>query len=142
MNDRIRQFMAYQGLSASELADSIGVQRSNLTHVLNGRNKPSFQFIAKLMEQYPAINPKWLILGSGEMIQGGKEAANSGLFDELKTEPEVITPPEKSAAEPVREEVQPVYERLIPPDADPQKQVERIVVFYTDQTFKSYSPSK
>ena len=60
--------MEYKGLSPSELADTIGVQRSNVTHVLHGRNNPSFPFISKLIETYPEINAKWLIIGEGDML--------------------------------------------------------------------------
>lgn len=53
MNSRIKNFMDHKGLSSSELADTIGVQRSNVTHVLHGRNKPSFQFISKIVGNLP-----------------------------------------------------------------------------------------
>ena len=47
MEDRIKNFMEYKGISPSELADAIGVQRSNVTHVLKARNKPSFSVYRK-----------------------------------------------------------------------------------------------
>ncbi|MDO8928864.1 MAG: helix-turn-helix transcriptional regulator, partial [Bacteroidota bacterium] len=81
MEDRIKKFMEYKGISPSELADAIGVQRSNVTHVLKARNKPSFQFIEKLLQIYPEINAKWLLLGEGIMIEG--VAKSRTLFDPI-----------------------------------------------------------
>lgn len=145
MNDRIRQFMDYKHLTSSELADSIGIQRSNLTHVLNGRNKPSFPFISKLLETYPEINAKWLLLGQGEMLENS--AAVSPEANLFSTFQKNTIPPEKEQKQAISiKEEEPVrYPNkaipVIPNDID-TKEVERIVVFYTNQTFKSYTPSK
>ena len=81
MEERIKKFMDYKGLSPSELADSIGVQRSNVTHVLKNRNKPSFQFIEKMLQVYPELNAKWLLLGVGTMLENSSK--NKTLFDQL-----------------------------------------------------------
>ena len=140
MNDRIRQFMSYKGLTSSELADSIGIQRSNLTHVLNGRNKPSFPFISKLLETYPEIDAKWLLLGQGEMLEQSVTLQPSGLFTAPDKPKESPASTQKA---PLLKEEEPVhYEKTAAVIANNDKDVERIVVFYTDQTFKSYTPSK
>ncbi len=142
MNDRIRQFMSYKSLTSSELADNIGIQRSNLTHVLNGRNKPSFPFIAKLLETYPEINAKWLLLGQGNMIENDHVPESSDLFSE-PVKP-VEPPPVQAIHEPasMKEEEPAVYEKTANLLVNNEKEVERIVVFFSDQTFKSYTPSK
>ena len=144
MNDRIRQFMDYKHLTSSELADSIGIQRSNLTHVLNGRNKPSFPFISKLLETYPEINAKWLLLGQGEMLENS--AAVSPEANLFSTFQKKTIPSEKEQKQTISiKEEEPVrYPKAIPviPNDNDTEEVERIVVFYTNQTFKSYTPSK
>ncbi len=140
MNDRIRQFMSYKGLTSSELADSIGIQRSNLTHVLNGRNKPSFPFISKLLEAYPEINAKWVLLGQGEMLENLNTSTNSDLFSIPKQAVVAESVPKEVIT--AKEEEPGIYEKVVPPIISGEKQVDRIVVFYTDQTFKSYTPSK
>ena len=81
MEERIKKFMEYKGISPSEFADSIGVQRSNVTHVLKNRNKPSFQFIEKMLQIYPELNAKWLLLGKGNMIENSTKEKT--LFDQL-----------------------------------------------------------
>ncbi len=148
MNSRIKQFMDYKGITASELADNIGVQRSNVTHVLHGRNKPSFQFIAKLLETYPEIDAKWLIMGEGEMLESNTVKTPNLFTNAPSTAEEVLLQTVKEIeTEPVKEEVKSPKQEFIPiakiaSEASPDREIERIVVFYTDQTFKQYIPSK
>lgn len=160
MEERIKKFMEYKGISASELADSIGVQRSNVTHVLKSRNKPSFQFIEKMLQVYPELNAKWLLLGLGNMIEG--TIKNKTLFDSV-AEP-VITPvhqisEEKAKADLVdvgKEPAKPSETERINKNSEekkqsdenikdqffsPEKPIERLIVFFKDQTFKVYYPS-
>lgn len=148
MNNRIRQFMDYKGLSSSELADSIGVQRSNVTHVLQGRNKPGFLFISKLLETYPDVNAKWLITGQGNMVVGEPET-HTDLFTtaqaqvEKEAEP-VVTTTKSTNEEPVAliNNVKTDSDLVNTIVASNTQEIERIVIFYTDQTFKQYLPSK
>ena len=157
MEDRIRKFMEYKEISASELADAIGVQRSNVTHVLKARNKPSFQFIEKLLQIYPEINAKWLLLGEGNMIEGISKSRT--LFDsipepvihkvntEKKVESEIVkesdlsAPMETISTPPVADKKEPVNE-LYDSFFGSEKPIERMIVFFKDQTFKVYNPSR
>ena len=59
--------MGIEGLKSSALADSIGVNRATISHILSGRNKPSINFLEKLLNVYPNINANWLISGIGYM---------------------------------------------------------------------------
>jgi len=157
MEDRIRKFMEYKGISPSELADTIGVQRSNVTHVLKNRNKPSFQFIEKMLQVYPDLNAKWLLLGTGPMVEAPVKSRT--LFDQL-TEPVTAQSPEPVTPEvkPTINEPAPIETKEIissPPPTEkkiadniiqdqffsPEKPVERLIVFFKDQTFKVYYPS-
>ena len=149
--------MEHKGISPSELADAIGVQRSNVTHVLKARNKPSFQFIEKLLQIYPEINAKWLLLGEGNMIEGVSKSRT--LFDpipepviekasiEKKTEPEIV----HDSPSPAPKEI--IYSPPVPDKKEPEnelydsffsteKPIERMIVFFKDQTFKVYNPSR
>ncbi|MDP2337959.1 MAG: helix-turn-helix transcriptional regulator [Bacteroidota bacterium] len=160
MEVRIRKFMEYKGISPSELADSIGVQRSNVTHVLKARNKPSFQFIEKILQIYPELNAKWLLLGTGTMVDSSVKTRT--LFDQI-TEPaspvnlkadnndenQIMNEPKPG--EPKSLNVSPIkenIEKLSSGDElqdqifSSEKPIERLVVFYTDSTFKVYNPSR
>lgn len=62
---RIHQIIQEQQLSAAAFADSIGVQRSSISHVLSGRNKPSLDFILKTLQAFPHVSSQWLLFGKG-----------------------------------------------------------------------------
>ena len=67
MYERLRGWMESEGLKPSVLADNIGVNRATISHILSGRNKPSIDFLEKLLSTYPNINANWLISGVGYM---------------------------------------------------------------------------
>ena len=67
MHERLKNWMGIEGLKSSALADSIGVNRATISHILSGRNKPSIDFLEKLLNAYPNINANWLISGIGYM---------------------------------------------------------------------------
>lgn len=77
LNSRVQKIINYSELSSSEFADEIGVQRSNISHVLSGRNKPSLDFLMKIKDRFPEIQWEWLIEGKGAMIFSENEAASS-----------------------------------------------------------------
>ena len=67
MHERLKNWMEIEGLKSSALADSIGVNRATISHILSGRNKPSIDFFQKLLSTYPDLNSNWLITGIGYM---------------------------------------------------------------------------
>ena len=69
LNERISEIINYSQLSASEFADEIEVQRSNISHITSGRNKPSVDLLMKINERFPELEWDWLILGKGEMLK-------------------------------------------------------------------------
>ena len=157
MEERIQKFMEHKGITPSELADAIGVQRSNVTHVLKARNKPSFQFIEKLLQVYPEINAKWLLLGQGNMIEGMPKSRTlfdpvpepifDQVFTEKKKEPEIAmdsapaAPKETISTPPAADKKGPENE-LHDSFFSAEKPIERMIVFFKDQTFKVYNPSR
>ena len=90
-----------------------------------GRNNPSLEVMKRIMERYPTLNPEWLIAGRGEMwrTEPGKDP---GLFDTQAPDPK-----EKSPRQIQKEEPQVVL-------AAPPKQISRIVVYYSDNTFEEF----
>lgn len=74
MKDRIKKYMEYKEISAGELANLLEVQRSNISHVLNGRNMPGALFIEKLLVNFPDLNARWLLTGFGEMIMDNNDS--------------------------------------------------------------------
>lgn len=127
MKDRIKKFMNVKSLTAAELADKIGVQRSNVSHVLNGRNNPSSVFIEKLLQTFPELDARWLILGEGEMLMRQEPQ------QEMKFENNISEIPQKSLTDlPINSE------RKV--EIDSPKNIDRIVILYDDKTFRDYFP--
>ena len=69
MIQRLLEFMRIKNLTSSQLADAIGVQRSGISHFVSGRNKPSLEFVLKIIHHFPDVNPDWLLMGSGPIFR-------------------------------------------------------------------------
>jgi len=132
MTDRIQLILKTLNLSPTRLADEIDVQRSSVSHILSGRNKPSLDFIMKLLSTYPEINSDWLLFGKGQMfivgnksnpeMKDGKQATEKGKID-------------KTAKDVKRKDIFSKDEKIIDTGL-----TEKIVVFYSDGTFREYVP--
>lgn len=117
---RLTTIMNYYQLSASAFADKVQVPRSSISHLLSGRNKPSLDFVLKVINEFDEIELYWLLNGKGSFPQPGSPAQVKG--DNPQTEDQ-----------PTNRSIQ------NNPEKHPSvKRLERIVLFYTDGTFKEY----
>tara|TARA_B100001029_G_scaffold94730_1_gene77763 strand:+ start:116 stop:439 length:324 start_codon:yes stop_codon:yes gene_type:complete len=66
INTRIQELMKKKGVSASDFSKKINVQRSSISHIINGRNKPSLEIVTKICKVYPDVKLDWLILGDNQ----------------------------------------------------------------------------
>lgn len=133
MQEQIQEILRREDLSSSQFADKIGVQRSSVSHVLSGRNKPGYDFINKILDSFPGINAEWLITGMGEMYKQRRPVDElfEGPFSETSPSPEeprLSVKVDKGSLSKAPEE------KEIPDN----KQVERVIVFYSDKTFREY----
>ncbi|RKW10336.1 MAG: XRE family transcriptional regulator [Capnocytophaga sp.] len=114
---RIQKIMNYYSLTASALADQLGVLRSSISHLLSERNKPSLDFVLKIINKYPEIDLYWLLYGKGtfpkEEVQNPKESIPN----------EIIFPPSLEEKSYVKQEIL------------EEKEIQKIVFFYKDKTF-------
>ena len=72
-SNRFTKVIEYSELSPAEFAEEIGVQRSSISHIISGRNKPSLDFITKIKTAFPDFEWNWLITGEGEMLISEKK---------------------------------------------------------------------
>jgi transcriptional regulator with XRE-family HTH domain len=135
MKDRIQKILQDYNISSTKLADKLNVQRSSISHILSGRNKPGFEFIQKLLKNYPEINARWLILGKGSVYTSDTQPTLP--FSE-RTE---STSPRESN---IRSEPNTNYqiEKSQEGKQKKQKHVKKIVIFYEDHSFEEYHPSE
>ena len=131
MRERILQLLAAENISQSEFAQKIGVSSSNVTHIINGRNNPSYEFIYRVASHFPAVNLDWLLLGKGKMyretpLSTPAISAGEGLFDGQTYD---------------NEENIEFSEGLLPPEIEAkstenQRKAVRVTIFYDDGSFQ------
>lgn len=108
MNNRLQKFLAAENISQSQLADTLGVARASISHIISGRNKPGFDFLESMAVNFPALSIEWLITGKGRMYRGN---------DALQSEDGISGFLAQSS---------------------PADKIDRIVVFFTDGTYREY----
>ena len=116
---RLQKVIDYYGESASSFAEKIGVQRSSISHILSGRNKPSLDFVLKVLSSFPEIELYWLMNGKGKF-------------------PSEAKPVNESVEDP--KDVESKTSPLQLPSTE-HKSIERIVIFYTDGSFQNFENS-
>lgn len=122
---RLQVIFEREGISASIFADKIGVQRSAISHILSGRNKPGFDLLQKIIAKFPTINTEWLITGLGDPYKQPVKQIQTTLFDPPTTQRQSVevTSVNSSSSQPAG-----------------NRTIERIVIFYSDKTFETYNP--
>jgi len=146
MLNRIKQIIDKEKLSSTQFATEIGVQRSALSHVLSGRNKPSLDFMMKIKNRYPEINLDWLLSGKGKMV-GGKE------IKEVRTVTaagkEKVQEPKEVQFRIKKDEVDEITEDQEVDIKTARKQAHKeaysdsprkIILLYPDDTYETYDP--
>lgn len=144
MKNRIIQFLSENNLTSTKFADTIGVQRSSISHILSGRNKPSFDFIEKMLIAYPDLNAQWLITGKGSMLKNQLSLFNQETQIENKnlSSPESnISNLEDTYTEKINSKQENTqYENLNIKKNIITSDIERVIIFYTNGSFKEYKP--
>jgi transcriptional regulator with XRE-family HTH domain len=137
---RLEIILDYYNLSASAFADKINVQRSSLSHLLSGRNKPSLDFIIKVIEVFPEVDLYWILNGKGTFPKSEKNISIQSAKQELSSD-EISSPDLFSSVQmnskslPENNEIE---KKTISISNSEVKTIERIVIFYTDGSFKNY----
>jgi transcriptional regulator with XRE-family HTH domain len=148
MKERLLKFLEEESLTAAKFADEIGVQRSSISHILSGRNNPGYDFFQKILRRYPHLNAEWLMMGSGKMTKTPQQASlfaveNENLIEtsaNLTSEAQIESP--KPKLEPVAKKESVL--NIVQENKETQntKKIEKIVILYSDQSFKEYVSSK
>lgn len=130
MKERIKEFIEYKGISAGELAALLEVQRSNISHILNGRNKPGALLIEKMLLVFSDLNARWLLTGDGNMIDNNETSANVQ---------EATTNTSTNNTNVIDNKL-PKQKTFFSEDSKVAvgKQINKVVLLYKDGTFDSY----
>jgi len=143
MKDRIIQFLSENNLTSTKFADEIGVQRSSISHILSGRNKPSFDFIEKMLKAYPELDAQWLITGNGNMYANQpslfKQDSESKTDQKLSSRESHIQSSNDLAQEKLYSNAE-IADHNDKDVSSTEDTIERVIVFYKNGSFKEYKP--
>lgn len=150
IKDRIKMLMEKENMTSGAFAESIGIQQSTLSHILNGRNKPSLDVIMKVHQKYSSIDLEWLLYGNGNLNEQSQKSISMdflpSLFDEnaintsnISAEREYrkempLREPDYNTKEPVKQEVK-YIER-------PPRKITEIRIFFDDNTYETFRGEK
>lgn len=168
MREKLLDLMKSEGLKPSQLAERLEINPAGISHILAGRNKPSFDFLQKMLLKFPRLNPDWLLLDKGPMYRSGATAAATGtavngrsletgagsgaagpagtkgsagttLFGPAADDASITASPTAPAA---TSSAALTAEALQQATLRGHGAVRRIVILYDDHTFESYTPSE
>ena len=142
---RLESVLEYYGLNASAFADKIGVQRSSMSHLLSGRNKPSLDFVMKILEVFPDVDLYWILIGKVSFPKNNNEEVI-----EIQKSPSPILPNQNIGNDLFSTiQINTEKEKIDTKEASVLKntnfnleddEIEKIVLFYKNGAFKAYSP--
>lgn len=132
---RIEEIRNLHQLSAAAFAAQIGVQRSAMSHILSGRNKPSLEFLIKIYEAFDDIALDWLILGTPSTLptQTKTKPLDQDIFDESKNIPQ-------KTKDELPETDHPTTNQSIP--SPKRESPSEIIYLYADGSFERFVPKK
>ncbi|WP_431134320.1 helix-turn-helix domain-containing protein [Psychroserpens mesophilus] len=116
---RLQKVIDYYDETASSFAEKIGVQRSSISHILSGRNKPSLDFVLKVLSSFPEVELYWLMNGKGKFPSEHSHIDSSPKTDSQPIPDSNTLYTEKSSS----------------------KSIERIIIFYKDGSFQNFENS-
>ena len=127
ISNRIQELIRKNQLNAAKFADRIGVQRSNLSHVLTGRNKPGLDFIEKVLLEFPDIDANWLISGNKQsrVTSDQADTYENSLDNRTAVRSDSEKPGQQSPNKIIKTENQSI-------------KVDKIIVFYDDNSFEEF----
>lgn len=137
MNKRLQQFLQAENISQSQFADTVGITRAAVSHILSGRNKPGYDFFYGICRHYPGLNLEWLISGKGKMYRGARPSP------EISAPAAVEQPPVPLSDDSCTLELFPGSETLPRAAAAPagrdlrsRPRVSKVIVFFEDGSFE------
>ncbi|HPE82832.1 MAG: helix-turn-helix transcriptional regulator [Aequorivita sp.] len=128
---RLEKIMEYYGITATTFAEKMDFNRSTISHLLSGRNKPSLEFVMKLLQKFPEVEMNWLLYGKGS-FPSTPENKNSMVAPKQKT-----IAPEGKNIDLFSKEENWEENKTIQINQN-SKNIERIVIFYSDGSFNVY----
>ena len=152
IKDRIKIVMERENMASGAFAESINIQQSTLSHILNGRNNPSLDVIMKVHQKYNYINLEWLLYGKGNMTEASQAGTESfpdflpSLFDENPINPSGNPATSENRKEMASETPQPATKEIVKQEIryieKPPRKITEIRIFFDDNTYETFKGEK
>ncbi|PKR81676.1 hypothetical protein CW751_03885 [Brumimicrobium salinarum] len=157
INERLQMVIKMNDMTNAAFADKIGVQRSSISHVLAGRNKPSVDFIQKILKNFPKVDPGWLITGErvGKTSQEQNANVDKDLVESFSSsdkdlDGQIVGEPSELKSQTFEDKVSDegplIYGGKIIGKAcknnnsdQEDRKIDQIIVFYNDGTYETLS---
>jgi transcriptional regulator with XRE-family HTH domain len=142
MKEKLEFLLKNKGLTATSLARLLEIQPSGLSHILSGRNKPSFDLVVKILRAFPDVNPDWLLLDGEEFSRTGLSPLSSTTplfpnFDASVDAPRVDEDENIKISQGLSESKNVIVDKKQLSKSG-GKEAKRVIVLYTDGSFESY----
>ena len=147
MREKLLNLMKSEQLTASKLAELLDIQPSGISHILSGRNKPSFDLVQKILRRFPRVNPDWLLLDKDEMYRTidiepqpaiSQNISTEELDDTMQQSPAsgmTASATNSTSASTPAQQIAAAY-------APKSGNVKRVIVLFDDHTFESYEVAR
>ena len=155
---RLKLFMDQMGISNSQFADQCGIPRPSLSQLLNGRNKKiSDVIVRQIHDRYPELSVLWLMFGEGSMLNPtplssalaseGEKFMDDDTDDDENFEQNELTIPLNMSQTSINKAVKDVFKTTeiigkIDKNSSNPRKVRSITVFYDDNSYETFIPSK
>lgn len=116
--ERLSEILNHTGMNAAAFADKIGIQRSSISHLLSGRNKPSLDFILKILETFPEFDLYYILTGKGNLLF--KRASKNDTMPPLSQIPKPTSPKNTKS--------------------DSDSDIQKMIILYKDGSFSEHFP--
>jgi transcriptional regulator with XRE-family HTH domain len=146
IKDRIIEFLRAENISSANFAQEIGVQPSGISHIISGRNKPSLDFIVKMLNRYPSLSTDWLLFGKGKMLKENitgdlfSPGLNSGSEKSIGADLFEVSGKSETPASHKQVSVGVNDIQSAPEHSPDEPKAARIVIFNSDNTFREFFP--
>ena len=144
MNEKLRILMQHENLTASKLSEILEVKPAAISHILSGRNKPSFELLCKLVNRFPQINPYWLMGDAEEMYHS--TSTTTATTSAAATTPASLSGTlfDVASEKNSKEEKSNIQDDAViaPISTFGRSDIDKIIIVYRDQTFEELRPKR
>lgn len=146
IKDRLAHIIRAKNLTATQFAEMMQIQPSNVSHLLSGRNKPSLDFLIKLKDVFPEYSFDWIILGKKPItISDRQQVLKEDTFNTIDLSQNIENNTFDGLLNMVEDNIatsEIMEDKMYSVQSNQPKKVKQIIYIYEDHTFEMYELKK